>query len=78
MEKTKVVTFRVKESQLEKVDAMAKKSGFYKRSNIIEAGLKMMIALDEAGLLKRALSYHPKYDDITKLDFVIRRKVSKL
>lgn len=75
MEKTKVVTFRIEESMLEKVDAIAKNSRYYKRSNVIEAGLKMMIALDEAGLSGRALSYYPRYDDITKLEFEIRRKV---
>lgn len=77
MEKTKVVTFRIEESMLEKVDEIAKKLRYYKRSNVIEAGLKMMIALDEAGLSGRALSYHPRFDEITKLQFEIRRKVVK-
>lgn len=77
MEKTKVVTFRIEESKLEKVDAIAKKTRYYKRSHIIEAGLKMMIALDEAGLAGRALSYFPNLDEITKLNFEIRRKVAK-
>lgn len=77
MDKTKVVTFRIEESKLEKVDEIARKTRYLKRSNIIEAGLKMMIALDEAGLSGRALSYHPRFDDITKLEFEIRRKVVK-
>lgn len=77
MDKTKVVTFRIEESQLEKVDEIARKTSYFKRSNIIEAGLKMMIALDEAGLAGRALSYHPRFDDITKLEFEIRQKVSR-
>lgn len=77
MDKTKVVTFRIEESKLEKVDAIARKTRYYKRSNIIEAGLKIMIALDEAGLSGRALSYHPRFDDITKLEFEIRRKVAR-
>lgn len=75
MDKTKVVTFRIKESRLEAIDKIVAKNRYYKRSNIIEAGLKMMIALDEAGLSDRALSYHPRFDDITKLEFEIRRKV---
>ena len=77
MDKTKVVTFRIEESRLEAIDKIVAKSSYYKRSNIIEAGLKMMIALDEAGLAGRALAYHPKFDDITKLEFEIRRKVSR-
>lgn len=77
MGQTKVVTFRIEESKLEKVDEIVKKYRYCTRSNIIEAGLKMMIALDEAGLSGRALSYHPKFDDITKLEFEIRRKGSR-
>lgn len=77
MDKTKVVTFRIEESKLEKVDEIVRRYRYYKRSSMIEAGLKMVIALDEAGILSRALSYHPKFDDITKLEFEIRRKVTK-
>ena len=77
MEKTKVVTFRIEESQLEKVDQIVKAHHYYKRSNVIESALKMAIAMEEKGLLGRLLSYHPRYDEITKLDFEVRRKVLK-
>lgn len=75
MEKTKVVTFRIEESKLEKIDQIVKAHHYYKRSNVIESGLKMVFALEEKGLLGRLLSYHPSYDDVTKLEFEVRRKV---
>lgn len=75
MEKTKVVTFRIEESKLEKIDQIVKAHEYYKRSNVIESGLKMVFALEEKGLLGRLLSYHPSYDDVTKLEFEIKRKV---
>ena len=75
MEKTKVVTFRIEESMLEKIDEIVKTHHYYKRSNVIESGLKLVFALEEKGLLGRLLSYHPRYDDVTKLEFEVRRKV---
>lgn len=74
MEKSKVVTFRIEESVLEAVDAIAKKQGWYKRSHIIAAGIRLMVELDKRGMAGRALHYYPKLDDVTKLEFEVRRK----
>lgn len=74
MEKTKVVTFRIEESVLEQVDKIAKRQTKYKRSNVIEAGLKLMVELDKRNLAGRAMSYHPKFDDVVSLNFEIKRK----
>lgn len=75
MEKTKVVTFRIEESKLQKIDEIVKAHVYYKRSAIIDDALNMVFALEERGLLGRLLSYHPRYDEITKLEFEVRRKV---
>ena len=75
MDKTKVVTFRIEESKLEKIDQIVKAHNYYKRSRIIEAGLDMVFVLEEKGLLGRLLSFCPRYDDVTKLEFEVRRKV---
>ena len=74
MEKTKVVTFRIEESVLAQVDAIAKKQGRYKRSHIIAAGINLMVELDKRGMAGRALHFFPKLDEVTKLDFEVRRK----
>lgn len=74
MEKTKVVTFRIEESVLEQVDQIAKRQTWYKRSHVIAAGLRLMAELDKRHLAGRALSYHPRFDDIVNLEFEIKRK----
>lgn len=74
MEKTKVVTFRIEESVLEDVDRICHKVGWYKRSHIIAAGLRLMVELDKKDLVRRALSFSPRYDDIVNLEFEIKRK----
>lgn len=74
MEKTKVVTFRIEESVLDQVDQIAKRVGWYKRSHVIAAGLRLMVELDKRNMAKRAMSYHPRFDDIVSLDFEIKRK----
>lgn len=77
MEKTKVVTFRIEESKLQKIDEIVLAHRYYKRSSVIEAGLNMVFALEERGLLGRLLMYHPRFDDVTKLEFEVKRKVVK-
>lgn len=74
MEKSKVVTFRIEESVLEQVDAIAKRQSWYKRSHVIAAGIRLMAELDKRGMAGRALHFYPKLDEVTKLEFEIKRK----
>ena len=74
MEKNQVVTFRIEESVLEQVDQIAKRQTWYKRSHVIAAGLRLMVELDKRNLAGRAMSYHPRFDDIVSLEFEIKRK----
>lgn len=74
MEKTQVVTFRIEESVLADVDRIAKEVGWYKRSHVIAAGLRLMVEMHKRRLASRVLHYHPKFDDIVSLDFEIKRK----
>lgn len=74
MEKTKVVTFRIEESVLDDVDRIAKKIGWYKRSHVIAAGLRLMVELDKRNLARRAMSFSPRFDDVVSLDLEIKRK----
>lgn len=77
MGKSKVVTFRCDEDLLEKIDFAVKNHRYFKRSSVIEASLRLAVAMEERGLLGRVLSYHPKLDEITDLSFEIRRKLPK-
>lgn len=76
MSTTKVVTFRCDEDLLSKVDLAVSKHRYYKRSALIEASLKLAVMMEEKGLLRRLLSYRPRFDEVTKLEFEIKRKVT--
>ena len=73
---TKVVTFRCDEDLLKKVDLAVANHRYVTRSRIIEDSLKLAILMEERGLLGRVLSYHPRFDEVTKLEFEIKRKVT--
>lgn len=75
MEKTKVVTFRIEEDMLNEVDQIGNRHGWYKRSSVIKAGLRIMTELEKRGLAGQALNYHPKRDEIDTLEFKMHRKV---
>lgn len=77
MSSTKVVTFRCDEDLLAKVDKAVLNHRYWKRSYLIEATLKLAVMMEERGLLGRVLSYHPRFDEVTKLEFEIKRKVTK-
>ena len=77
MGNSKVVTFRCDEDLLKKVDLAVNNHRYWKRSGLIEATLKLAILMEERGLLGRLLSYHPRFDEVTKLEFEIKRKVTK-
>lgn len=76
MSNSKVVTFRCDENLLKQVDVIVSGSSYYNRSSVIEAGLKVMIELARVGKAGRALSFHPKYDEVVAVDFQVRRKVT--
>lgn len=75
MSKTKIVTFRIEEDLLNAVDQIAARQKWYSRSNVIDAGLRIMVELEKRNLAGQALSYHPKWDEIDTLEFKMHRKV---
>lgn len=77
MNSSKVVTFRCDEDLLSKVEKAVLNHRYYNRSRIIEDALTLAVLMEEKGLLGRVLSYNPKFDEVTKLEFEIKRKVTK-
>lgn len=75
MEKTKIVTFRIDEDMLNEVDRIASRHGWFKRSHVIAAGLRLMTELEKRNMAGQALSYHPNWDEIDRLEFKMHRKV---
>lgn len=76
MEKSKVVTFRIEESVLSQIDAIAKKHSFFKRSHVIAAGIRLMVELDKRNMSGKALCFDSKFFEVTKLDFDVKRRES--
>ena len=75
MEKTRVITFRIDDDLLNEVDQIASHHKSYKRSNVIEAGLRIMVELEKRHLAGQAIAYHPDWDEIETLEFKMHRKV---
>ena len=75
MQKDFVITFRIDEDQKNAIDDIVKRHRYYKRSSVMAQALRLMVAMEQAGLGGRVLSYHPRFDDIVNIDFEIRRKV---
>lgn len=76
MSNSKLVSFRCDEDLLRQVDVIVSDNRYYNRSSVIEAGLKVMVELARVGKAGRALSFHPKYDEVMSVDFQVRRKVT--
>lgn len=76
MTKDHVVTFRMDDDQLKMVDDIVRKHHYYKRSTVMAQALRLMVAMEQAGLAGRVLSYHPRWDDIVDIKFEIKRKVA--
>lgn len=78
MNKTKLVSVRIDEELLRKVDLMAGDDRFYNRSVYIQAGLKLMVELNKRGMSYQALRFHPGYGDkVDELTFKYHREVKR-
>lgn len=75
MQKSNVITFRIDDDQMEAIDDIVARHRYYKRSTVMAQALRLMVAMEQANLGGRVLSYHPRLDDIVNIAFEIRRKV---
>lgn len=76
MGKSKLVSVRIDEDLLAKVDAIALKAKYYSRSSLIEAGLQMIVEGEKSVQVQKPWMFHPKWDEITEFVFKYRRKVN--
>lgn len=74
MEKTKIVSVRLDVKDIDFLDNEAKKSRYYKRSDFIQAAVKLMIIACEKGYKSDVLGYFPRYDDVVEFAFKKKRK----
>lgn len=64
MNKSKLVSVRIDEELLKKIDQMAEGGFYFKRSRYIQAGLKLMVELNERGLGRDAIRFCPEFGDV--------------
>lgn len=76
MEKTKLVSVRINEDLLAKIDAIAKQEMYFSRSNLIEAGLNLIAQGYKRENVQAPWRFLPKWDEITEFTFKYRRKVT--
>ena len=75
MNSEKVITIRIDDEMYQEIQKIVKSHCYYKQSQVVRAGLQLMVELEKRNLAGKALSFYPKFDEVEKLDFQIRRKV---
>lgn len=71
MEKSKVVSVRVPNEVLDKLEKAAKNSVYYKKSDFINAGIKLALAACEKGERQKIMRFLPEWGDVVD-EFVFK------
>lgn len=75
MEKMKGISVRVDPRDLADIDKMIEARSYLTRSDLINAGIKMMLAADKAGLKDKFLRFQPRWGDVVdKFEFQYHRE----
>lgn len=75
MKGTKLVSVRIDEDVLAKIDQLAGNSTYRSRSDLINGALKMIAYADKSKLADKACSFWPQYGDvIDKIEFEFHRE----
>lgn len=64
MRKSKLVSVRIDEELLNKIDQIVDGSVYYNRSTYIQAGLKLMVEMSKHGFARDAIRFCPEFGDI--------------
>lgn len=75
MRGTKLISVRVDEEVLAKIDKLANESSYRKRSDYINAALKMIAYADSSKIADKACKFWPEFGDvIDKFEFEYHRE----
>ena len=75
MNGTKLVSVRIDEDVLAKIDQLANKSTYHKRSDIINGALRMIAYSEGSKMSEKACKFWPQYGDvIDKFEFEFHRE----
>lgn len=77
MDKLKLISVRLEPEILKKIDDLAAKTSYRKRSNIIQAILKNVIECADSGALWRIIDTLYAYDKGYKVEFKVDREALK-
>ena len=75
MAKSKLVSVRIDEDLLAKIDAIVEKVNYISRSTLIEAGVRMIAEGYGRKDVHSPWHFYPEWDEITDFTFKYRRKV---
>lgn len=75
MKGTKLVSVRIDEDVLAKIDLLVSKMSYRKRSDIINAALRMIAYADGLKMAEKACKFYPQFGDvIDKFEFEYHRE----
>lgn len=75
MSATRLISVRIDEEVLAKIDQLAENSTYRKRSDIINGALKMIAYADNSKLADKACKFWPQFGDvIDKIEFEYHRE----
>lgn len=75
MENLKLISVRVDPRDLNDLDEIAKNLSYRKRSDLIQAGIRLIIAAHKQGKSGDALRFYPRYGDVVdKFEFGFHRE----
>ncbi len=78
MEKSKVISVRVPNEVLEKLEKAAENSVYYNKSDFINAGIKLVLAAHERGNTLKVLRFFPQFGDmVDEFVFKYHREVKR-
>lgn len=74
MSRTKLISVRVDEEDLNKIDDYVSKHGWRRRSDVINTAVTIIAEAIDRGLVDEMIRYYPPYYDITEFSFKCERK----
>lgn len=75
MEKLKGISVRVDPRDLDEIDKIIEARSYLTRSDLINAGIRLMIAAEKVGLKDKALRFNPRWGDVVdKFEFEYHRE----
>jgi metal-responsive CopG/Arc/MetJ family transcriptional regulator len=76
MESKKLVSVRINEDDLGRLEGICQNGGYWNRSDLIQLGVKAIIQLHDNGLLNKVAMFRPQYGDvIDEIKFNYHRQV---